>query len=106
MNMKSSKLVSVALVVVLQCAVSGAQASFIDELKDDALDALDVTKQKAGEVVGVAPEMVEEIAEKAVDVVKEVFDETKSKGLELLERLERLDRETTADEDDSIRKSI
>ena len=106
MNMKSSGLVSVALVVLLQCAVSGAQASFIDELKDDALDALGATKQKADEVVEVAPAVVEEIAEKAVDVVKEVFDETKSKGLELLERLDQLDRETAADEDDSILRSI
>jgi len=106
MNIKSSRLVSVALVVLLQCAASGAQASFIDELKDDVLDALDVTKQKADEVVGVAPEMVEEIAEKAADVVKEVFGETKSKGLELLERLDQLDRETAADEDDSILRSI
>jgi len=103
MNMKSSKLVSVALVVLLQCVASGAQASFVDELKADALAVLEMTKLKADEVVEVAPEMAEEIAEKALDVAKEVFDETKSKGLELLEKL---DREAAAAEDDSVRQSI
>jgi len=94
--MRNSYLVSVFLVVFLQCSVTSVQASFMEELKKDASEAFDATKEKAAEVADDAADVAEKIKNSAsdkADAAKEVFDETKSKGMELLEKFENKDSE-------------
>jgi len=96
--MKNNIAVQLLFIVSLQFAPYATQAGNLDDLKEEASNTLETTKQKMVEIA----EDTAEIVRKAID---DVSDQVEIKALELLNELDRK-KESTVDETDATLKEV
>ncbi len=95
--MKNNFVVRLLFIISLQFAAFAAQADNINELRKDASDTLESTKQKMVDII-------EETAEIVGKAINEVSDQVEIKALEFLNELDGEKKSTVDEVDDTLKE--